>query len=83
MQEGVEADVVAKKLNEKHTQIKQQFDSLLYVLDRIEQSYRLDGSPRLIYLYQQLDKIVTKQNLDRIAKKALNPQGRFEAILMK
>lgn len=83
MQEGVEADVVAKKLNEKHTQVKQQFDSLLYVLDRIEQSYRLDGSPRLIYLYQQLDKIVTKQNLDRIAKKALNPQGRFEAILMK
>jgi len=82
-EQGVSEQEVAKKRAEKQIQIKQQFDSLLYVAEKIEQSYRLDHSPRLIYLYQQLDQIVTKANLDSAAARVLKRSGRFEAILTR
>lgn len=81
MTEGIETQYIAKKLAEKQTQIKQQFDSLLYISEKIEQSYRLDNSPRLIYLYQQLAHIITKENLDNAAASVLKRSGRFEAVL--
>lgn len=78
---GINPALITKKAAEKKMQIKQQFDSLLFVSDRIEQSYRLVNSPKLIYLYEQFDQIVTKQNVDNAAKTVLAPQGRFSAIL--
>ncbi len=79
--QGLDPRDIAKTLAEKQIQIKQQFDSLLYISEKIEQSYRLDNSPRLIYLYQQLEQIVTKHNLDRMAAIVLKPEARFEAVL--
>ncbi|MDY4280743.1 MAG: insulinase family protein [[Pasteurella] mairii] len=79
--QGVDPAILKKKVAEKHIQIRQQFDSLLIILGLLEKSYRLTDSPKLVYLYQHLDKIATKDNLDSMIKKVLQKQGRFQAIL--
>lgn len=81
MENGVDPLLLRKKVAEKHTQLKQQFDSLLVILGLLEQSYRIAGNPSQVYLYQRLDQIATKANIDAMAKKALQKSGRFHAIL--
>ncbi len=81
--QGVEPELLAKKLAEKQIQIKQNFDSLVFVLNQVEQSYLLTQSPDLIYLYQQLERDITLEKVNAMAKKLLNRQTRFEAILTK
>ncbi|BFU60030.1 MULTISPECIES: M16 family metallopeptidase [Rodentibacter] len=83
IQQGVEPELLAKKLVEKQIQIKQNFDSLVFVLNQVEQSYLLTQSPDLIYLYQQLERDITLEKVNAMAKKLLDRQTRFEAILTK
>lgn len=83
VRQGVEPELLAKKLTEKQTQIKQNFDSLVFVLNQVEQSYLLTQSPDLIYLYQQLEHDVTLEKVNAMAKKLLAHQARFEAVLTK
>ncbi|OOF58775.1 M16 family metallopeptidase [Rodentibacter myodis] len=82
-QKGVEPELLAKKLAEKQIQIKQHFDRLVFVLTQVEQSYLLTQSPDLIYLYQQLEQDVSLEKINVMAKKLLNRQTRFEAVLTK
>lgn len=81
VQQGVDPELLAKKLREKQIQIKQNFDSLVFVLNQVEQSYLLTQSPDLIYLYQRLEKDITLEKVNAMAKKLFTRQNRFEAIL--
>lgn len=80
--DGIESALLNKKINEKHTQIKQQFDHLISVATIIEQSFWNENSPNSIYLYQQLEQIGSKILMDKLAKKILAKANRFNAILM-
>ncbi|MDU8924616.1 insulinase family protein [Pasteurellaceae bacterium LIM206] len=80
---GVEPDLLHKKIQEKRIQIKQNFDSLVFVFNQIEQSYLLTQSPDLIYRYQHLEQDVNKEKIDAMAKLLFARKGRFEAILTK
>lgn len=79
--EGVDSALLKKKVGEKQTQIKQQFDSLLSVASLIEQSFWQTNSPDSVYLYQQLAQLSQKDKIDRLAEKVLQPSARFQAIL--
>lgn len=81
VRDGIDNNLLKKKLAEKESSIKQQFDSLLVVFGLIEESYRLTDSPNLIYRYQHLSQIATKENLDKLSQKLLARPVRFEAVL--
>ncbi|TDQ59438.1 zinc protease [Mesocricetibacter intestinalis] len=81
IQKGVEPELLQKKINEKKIQIKQNFDSLVFVLNQIEQSYLLSQSSDLIYLYQRLEQDVSAEKIHALAKKLFDRKGRFEAVL--
>ncbi|MGF7452471.1 M16 family metallopeptidase [Pasteurella bettyae] len=81
MAKGIDPDLLQKKIDEKRTQIKYQFDSLVSIVSIIEESYWNTGSPEAIYLYQDLSNIASKANMDKLAKQALAPKARFVSIL--
>ncbi|OOF67588.1 M16 family metallopeptidase [Rodentibacter caecimuris] len=79
--QGVPEKLLQKKIAEKQNEIKQQFDNALSILDMIEYSFLHSNSPDLIYRYQKLNQIATKENIEKLAHKILTPQGRFQAVL--
>ncbi|UAX43057.1 M16 family metallopeptidase [Pasteurella canis] len=81
MRNGVESSLLQKKVNEKHTQIKQQFDSLVSIAAIIEQSFWHTNSTEGIYLYQKLEQLSHKNKIDDIVRKILHPSARFQATL--
>ncbi|MFQ1022616.1 M16 family metallopeptidase [Avibacterium paragallinarum] len=81
-QNGIDSQFLQKKIQEKHRQIKQQFDTLLSVANIIEQSFWHTESNEEIYLYQHLEQIASKENIDLLAEKVLQPKARFRAVLM-
>ncbi|NBI43078.1 insulinase family protein [[Haemophilus] felis] len=82
VKKGVDPLLLNKKISEKHRQIKQQFDTLISVATIIEQSFWNENSPNAIYLYQQLEQLGDKSQLDPLAQKLLAKPQRFKAVLL-
>lgn len=82
IQNGIDSHLFVKKLAEKQMQLKLQADNLLVIFDLIERSYRNFDSPVLLSLPKQLDKLVTKEKVEQLAKMLLKPSNRFQAILL-
>ncbi|CWX04498.1 TPA: insulinase family protein [Haemophilus influenzae] len=78
---GIDENLLRKKLAEQHTQIRREFDSLVSVASIIEESYWQQDNPDAIYTYQHLDQLATKATIDALAQKALKKSGRFVSIL--
>lgn len=81
LKQGIEPELLAKKVSEKQSQLKQAKESLLAILSQLEQSYSLSDGPLLMFAEQQLLQQVTQQNIEALAHKILPSQFRFEAIL--
>ena len=78
---GIDENLLRKKLAEQHTQIRREFDSLVSVASIIEESYWQQDNPNAIYTYQHLDQLATKSAIDALAQKALKKSGRFVSVL--
>ncbi|OOS01779.1 peptidase M16 [Canicola haemoglobinophilus] len=81
LKQGIEPELLAKKVSEKQSQLKQAKESLLAIFSQLEQSYSLTDSPSLMFLDQQLKQFATQQNIEALAEKILSSQFRFEAML--
>ncbi|MDO4430344.1 MAG: insulinase family protein [Lonepinella koalarum] len=81
LEKGVDETMLAKKIGEKHRQIKQYYDSLTGVLLMLEHSYLYAGNSDLVYLYQRLEQDVTQEKIQQLMKLLLKKENRFEAVL--
>lgn len=77
IEKGVEIDLLNKKISEKISQIALQEENLFVQLDLIEKSYRYFDNPKLLYLQKQINRIVTKEKIDNLAKKCYQKMGDF------
>ncbi|MDP8050914.1 insulinase family protein [Pasteurella atlantica] len=78
---GIDRELFLKKLAEKRNSLKNEYNSLLMVLNMIEESYLVTNSPNLLYRVTRLEHIVTQQKLDQLATKVLKNSVRFNTIL--
>lgn len=81
LQQGIDPQLLAKKVAEKQSQLKQAKESLLAQFAQLEQSYFLTDSPSLMQRDQDLAQQASKQRIEALSQKILPRHARFDALL--